>query len=151
MRFQPVLTPSAIGYERDCEVTGILHLFLNDSLHLLTLILRHREVEFVMHLKDEFCLQSLSLQSLPNANHSHLHYIGCCALNGSIDSIAFGKGANGAILGVDIRQITPSAHDGLSIAFLASLVLASLYELLYLREGFKIAVYELFFLATVDV
>ena len=52
MCFQPVLSPSAFGEERDREVNSIFHLFLDDPFERVLFVRIDREVEFVVYLKN---------------------------------------------------------------------------------------------------
>ena len=53
-------------------------------------------------------------------NHGEFDHVGRTALNGGIDSVAFGPGADGIVGGTDVADVTAAASDGLDVAALAS-------------------------------
>lgn len=54
VRFQPVFTPTAIGYQWNPQRISVLHLFHHDAFNLLFLLGQHAEIEFVVYLKNHF-------------------------------------------------------------------------------------------------
>ena len=52
MRFEPVVAPTAVGFQRNVHLVGSFHLFNNDLFHKFFLVCRNTEVQFIMHLKN---------------------------------------------------------------------------------------------------
>ena len=62
MSIKPIISNTIIGNQRDTQAVGILHLFGNDTGHLLHLVLGNIEVELIVYLQYHAALQMLALQ-----------------------------------------------------------------------------------------
>ena len=68
-----------------------------------------------MYLQYHLRFQTKLLELSVDAYHSNLYHVGRGALNGHIDSIAFGKIASRGVAGVDVGQIASPTQKCLSI------------------------------------
>ena len=48
--FEPIFSPTSIGYQGNVERVGILHFFYHDALYSFFFVGKYREVEFVVYL-----------------------------------------------------------------------------------------------------
>ena len=144
MGFEPVVTDTTFGDERNGKLDGILHLGDDDLAYTIHFCSRHVEVEFVVNLHDHLSLQILFFEAAMDGDHSYFDDVSSGSLNRGIDGIAFREGTDGRILGMNVRQVTLASEEGLRIAILACELFLRLNILYHAREGGKVIVDELF-------
>ena len=90
--------------------------FFDDQLRKgLHLVREGIEDEFVVDLQDHAAAQSFSLQPALDADHGQLDDVSGRPLDRGVDGIALGQGADGLVAGSDVRQVAPTAEQGLHI------------------------------------
>ena len=110
----------------------------------------HGEVEFVMHLKYHFRLQSLCLEALVDAHHSYLDDVCRGALDRRIDGISLCYGADCAVARRVVWLVAATMIQRLGVAFLGCRLLAFLHKGVDAGESGEVAVYQCFSFAAVN-
>ena len=141
MRFQPVLAPTAVCNEGNGEGISSLHLFHHNLFYLRMFIGQHTEVQFIVHLKNHFRVDSLTFETLVDANHRHFDDVCCTALYRSVDGITLGKTANGGIVTVDVGQIATPMENSLGITAHSGRLFRPLHIVAHTRIRLEITVY----------
>ena len=144
MCFEPVVTDTTLGDERNGKLDGILHLGDDDLAYTIHFDSRDVEVEFVMDLHDHLSLQILFFETAMDGDHSYFDDVCGGSLNRGIDGIAFREGTDGRILGMNVRQVTLASEEGLRIAILACELFLRLNIFNYAWESGEVIVDELF-------
>ena len=74
MCFQPVCAPAAVGNEWYLHLKCLLHLFHNYALHLFAFFWQYGEVELVVYLHYDFCVDKIVRFAKPKVDTCvHFH------------------------------------------------------------------------------
>ena len=90
------------------------------------------------------------MEPLCDAYHGDLDDVGCGALYGSVDGVAFCESPYGGVGGVDVAEVAPSPEQCLGVAEASCAVDALLHVGVYAWVGEEVVVDELLCFAAAD-
>jgi len=93
----PVAAKFNLDLNRHSQDQRIPHRAADKFRHEVNLVVWRLQHQFVMHLQNLPGSEAQLVHLLLKGDHSQLDHVGSGALNGSIDSIAFGTAADGIV------------------------------------------------------
>ena len=102
MGIKPVVADIDAHLDGDGQFDGMEHLVFDNLSYLLLFGAVDVKDEFVVYLEYHLALHMLFVEAGKDAVHGNLYHVGTGALDGHVDGIAFGKGTEISIAGVDV-------------------------------------------------
>ena len=113
--FEPVCADTDFGFQGDGKFHGVFHGIAYEFGDGIRFGFWDIQEEFVVDLQEEFSGKVMGPEFVCHAHHCELDEIGGGALDGGIDCVAFGAGADGAVSRGDIAQWAAATENGCDV------------------------------------